>query len=276
VIKTSYIFSSVFEPLFKKNQTKHDLVIRFAREMRHFKDTETGREIIIKAHLAGVCFVLMDENGDPFEYLGDRDAKTMVPIYLSTIQEIKDDLELKKEDKIDLDGYYMHGDNDIHLRIEGEGVVIAQIIMQAMIHEMQHAIDHNSDTEDLAEFTKLFDTSQASGKLPTDEEISKLEKWAEKWIENRVRSEVDAHDIGNENAGMLDLLYKGYELNRQDGVYTYSEKLHVLETQEYAQNTYKPQLDKILEELYPNGPHFESEVYLEKDGTIRVKISVKE
>ncbi len=263
------IISNHWTWVFKRNITREEAIQETAEEMRRFKRTITGREMIKKANESNIAFVLLDDKGNELERIGRYDATNVIPIKWVSVN---DDEDMKGNA-----GFYRPSDNTVYLNEDYRGWT--GIAVGTLIHEMQHAIDFNGSPKPvfLPESASMLANERSSEQTLSSAEIALLEKeYANMW-EFYVDSEIKAHDIGYIHGGNLKETFRGiFTLDRSDGVNTRSEKLFILETRHYAINSYEKFMNDDLIKMFPNGPKYSSKVYLDDEGNIKVKIFLTE
>lgn len=265
ISKASRILYTSITRVWKRDISTSFANFDIAKEMRYFKKTKTGREIVEKAKKHGVLFVLYDEDGKVIEKIGDEKSKILIPISWVTVEK-----DSRMEGNI---GFYSPSDKAIFLNSALVGR--AGTIMETLIHEMQHGIDFNRADipEFMTETDKLFEQSRPPDTPLTNEEITIIENEFAEAFEYYVDSEIKAHSLGYEHGGDIEGTIYGLKLNRHDGINTITEKKFILETRQYAINSYEKWVNSFLDKTFQSGPKYTSKVYLNNQGKIIVKIT---
>ena len=245
VLKTATILSP------KNELTDEETVSKMARELKRFKWTKTGREMIKKAKDAGILFVLVDLNGNIIGQIGDpKTARKNVPIGW-----------------VENEGYsgaYNPGRQEIKLNQDYRNN--NRFYKETLIHEMQHAIDDRNLIGEAYFANQCFEDIDLS-KLSKEELRDLLEKEATIYVQ----TEVNSRDIGYEHGSGSNESKYGNILNRHDGIYTEEEYHHVLVTCDYSY-VIKTEYERILKQYFPNGPEYSVTVFINDSGEIEVTL----
>lgn len=240
--------------------TEDDAEKQVAKELKHFHNTKTGKEMIAAAISANVLFVFYDRNGNEVTSIGDsKTARRTVPI---TWRDAGSEMK-----HMSWGAAFSPGDRSIYLN--RQFMKDKAEYGERLIHEMQHCIDRR-----WLEGEKFF-TNQDFVNTDSLSEMSpdQIRDFIKSEVTSRIQSEVRAFDIGYEHGSLTQESKYGKVLNRHDGVFTKEEYEHVLITREYN-NTYKHQWESILRDNFPDGPSYSVTISVDTKGEIQVDLEV--
>jgi hypothetical protein len=193
------------------------------------------------------------ENGKEVGWLGDPNGKK-IPIKWEDF----------KDEKEDWEGYYSSGNESIALNQNLKNK--NSIYWNTLAHEMQHAIDFNSNNIDIKAVKRMNSLSTDS---ISNLSLNEVEKIFENGYMEKVKTEIHAHDRGY----TMDISSSADDaiLNAQDGVYTYKEVDFIINKRPY-EALYEEEINNKLVEIYGEESNYKADVWVDKSGNIQIDI----
>lgn len=236
---------------------------KIQKELEAFRLTEEGREMLEEAKKAGILFVIYDKAGNEKTSFGDEKShKKIVPISLY-------DFRLYGAGMDHYGGLYSPSERSIY--INENSLLTILYVGGTVIHEMQHAINHQRSVGD-AFYLPDAPVNQKEEAKVADMPLSDIERELAASVKSWLEDEVIAYDLQYDVSKNITVRSSAKILDRSDGVFTKEEYEFVLVTQDY-QRYYEEFINENLKKFFPNGPDYASDVWITEDGEVGVTIT---
>ena len=229
-------------------------------ELKKFSDHNAGKEMIEAAIKAGVLFVFVNHKGETVYSIGDAEtARKTIPISF--------------KDTEGCEGYFSDLNKTITLNKNSNNNY--RLYKHAIIHEMQHAIDCRYSEGDnfFSENANPNESNYVKGNFSslTSEDKVAIEVYYSNEVHKRLKTEVNAHDIGYEyEGGFYEKLY-GKILDRSDGIYSKNEFNIILYPRLYRRQ-YINEYEQQLKAAFNDGSDYSIKIRLLENGQPKVSI----
>jgi hypothetical protein len=223
---------------------------RLSNTFVYFTQCDAGQKLIRDATDAGLMFVII-ENGKEVGWLGDPNGQR-IPIEWNTFDNAY--------------GRYMDTSGNEHIELNTAYAQNEHLYAHTVAHEMQHAIDFNTDNLDRAAIDAFQNLNSESAATMSVDEIETI---MENGLTEYVKSEVNSHDLGYE----IDPEISIYEnrLDASDGVYTKKEFDFVINTRDY-ETLYEDGINEFLQETFGADTSYQADVWVDRNGNLQVDI----
>ncbi len=232
----------------------HENISKLANTFALFTTSSEGRDLIAQAYAAGLFFVII-ENGQEVGWLGDPNGKR-IPINWNELEGAY--------------GQYIPTPGNEQIEMNTNHADGMHVYWNTLAHEMQHAIDFNTDALDMQAISKMNDlfTTTPAETVQTMP-VNDIEAILEQGLTEYVKSEVNAHDRGHR----IDPTKNYFEdrLDASDGIYTREEFNYVINTRGYEKN-YEQHINTWLQEVYGPDTAYRADVWVDMQGNLRVDI----